>query len=418
MFYMLVPDPSGAINGNARTKDFVARTSVATLGHESQHLINASRRLYTLDTPNYLEELWLNEGLSHIAEELDFYRASGLGPAGQPGQSPRDRLTPSAISAAAGGLAALNGYEVQNLARLGLYLKATARYGPYVPETSSGATTTYDFLEMRGAIWSFLRYAADRSGKTDSAFFQPLVNSTQAGLANLQTATGLGPSLTDWFRDWAVSNYADGAVPALDGSPLAARYRQASWDFRQVLTGFTLQGGGKINGGVYPLTTRALSDGQAQTVPLRGGTTAYFEFTVPAGGQATVRTQAASAGALPSTMRVSVVAPGAATPEAAVVNYDGGAGGTVSVANGGASSARYALVLFDADPSYDATQTVTGTGLAAAPVPLVAAAAVAGPIQARRAATARRGQIPMFSRTCTLRGRPTDAPLKNAPLSR
>ncbi|HEY0777172.1 MAG TPA: hypothetical protein VGD56_04320, partial [Gemmatirosa sp.] len=280
MFYMLVPDPSGAINGNAHTKDFVARTTVGTLGHEFQHLINASRRLYVLDTDDYLEELWLNEGLSHIAEELDFYRASGLGPAGQPGQSPHARLTPSAILAQPNGIAALNGYELQNVARLGLYLKATEQYGPYVPEKASGATTTYDFLEMRGAIWSFLRYAADRSGKSDSAFFQPLVNGTQTGLANLQTATGLGASLTDWLRDWAVSTYADGAVPALD-----PRYRQASWDFRRVLTGFTLQGGGQLNGGVYPLATRALADGRAQTLTLRGGTASYLEFAVPPGAQ-------------------------------------------------------------------------------------------------------------------------------------
>ena len=385
MFYMLVPDPSGTINGNARLKADVARSTVGTLGHEFQHLINASRRLYTLNTTNYLEELWLNEGLSHIAEELDFYRASGFSPAGEPGQSPRARLTPTTIENQSSGLAALNGYEVQNLARLGLYLQATEQYGPYVPDIASGATTTYDFLQMRGAIWSFLRYAADRSGKTDSAFFQPLVNSTQTGLANLQTATGLGASLTDWLRDWAVSNYADGAVPALD-----PRYRQASWDFRSILTGFTLQGGGKINGGVYPLGTRALADGQAQTFPLRGGTAAYLEFTVPAGAQATLHTQAGTAAALPTTVRVSVVAPGAATADAAVVNYDAGTGGTVTVTNAGAATARYALVVFDADANYDATQsvTVTGTGLAAAPTPLVASSAtVAGPTRARLEAT-------------------------------
>ncbi|GJG86067.1 hypothetical protein tb265_12480 [Gemmatimonadetes bacterium T265] len=385
MFYMLVPDPSGAVNGNARAKDFVARSSISVLGHEFQHLINASRRLYTLDTGNYLEELWLNEGLSHIAEELDFYRASGLAPLGEPGQSPRARLTPAAIEALPDGLAALNGYGVQNLARLGLYLKATEQYGPYVPETASGATTTYDYLEMRGAIWSFLRYAADRSGKTDSAFFQPLVNSTQTGLANLQTATGLGAALADWMRDWAISTYADGVVPAADG-----RYRQASWDFRSVLTGFALQGGGRINGGVYPLATRALSDAKAQTFTLRGGTSAYLEFTVPAGAQATLRTQTGS-GALPSTLRVSVVAPGAATADAAVVNADAGAGGATTVTNAESTTARYALVLFDADPDYNTTRsvTVTGTGLAAAPTPLAASdAVVAGPTQARLAAGA------------------------------
>ena len=40
-----------------------------TLAHEYQHLINAGRRLY-VNNANAFEDMWLNEGLSHIAEEL------------------------------------------------------------------------------------------------------------------------------------------------------------------------------------------------------------------------------------------------------------------------------------------------------------------------------------------------------------
>jgi hypothetical protein len=84
MFYMLVPDPTGAVNSNVRTVSFVRGSTVGTMAHELQHLINASRRVYENGTWNgLLEEVWLNEGLSHIAEELVFYRASvGLAPRG------------------------------------------------------------------------------------------------------------------------------------------------------------------------------------------------------------------------------------------------------------------------------------------------------------------------------------------------
>jgi hypothetical protein len=69
LFYMLVPDPTGSINGHGRSKAYVNEQTVGTLAHEFQHLINASRRLYVTDTDEY-ESVWLNEGLSHIAEEL------------------------------------------------------------------------------------------------------------------------------------------------------------------------------------------------------------------------------------------------------------------------------------------------------------------------------------------------------------
>src|SRR5690606_23646136 len=76
MFYMLVPDPNGEVNGNRRATDFVLERTYSVLAHEFQHLINDSRRLY-VNKALVWEDSWLNEGLSHIAEELAFYAASG-----------------------------------------------------------------------------------------------------------------------------------------------------------------------------------------------------------------------------------------------------------------------------------------------------------------------------------------------------
>src|SRR5256714_7395126 len=80
MFYMLAPDPAGIINGNTRTIDFVKSVTVATLAHEFQHLINASRHLYVNLGSSAFEDTFLDEGLAHVAEELAFYRSSGLSP--------------------------------------------------------------------------------------------------------------------------------------------------------------------------------------------------------------------------------------------------------------------------------------------------------------------------------------------------
>ena len=67
------------VNGNVRSMADVRQSTGGVRGHEFQHLISASRRLYVNDASEF-EETWLNEGLSHIAEELLFYSASGLAP--------------------------------------------------------------------------------------------------------------------------------------------------------------------------------------------------------------------------------------------------------------------------------------------------------------------------------------------------
>jgi len=46
MFYMMVPDPSGTVNGNQFRLGFVDTLTTGVLAHEFQHLINAGRRMY------------------------------------------------------------------------------------------------------------------------------------------------------------------------------------------------------------------------------------------------------------------------------------------------------------------------------------------------------------------------------------
>ncbi len=79
MFYVLVPDPNAVFSDKRAFADIQSLTP-GTLAHEYQHLINAGRRLYVNTTSDYPEAVWLNEGLSHIAEELLFYKATHLAP--------------------------------------------------------------------------------------------------------------------------------------------------------------------------------------------------------------------------------------------------------------------------------------------------------------------------------------------------
>ncbi len=78
MFYVFAPDTNGVYSVPHTTADVLGDTP-GILAHEYQHLINAARRLYINDAQSF-EEVWLNEGLSHIAEELLYYRESGNTP--------------------------------------------------------------------------------------------------------------------------------------------------------------------------------------------------------------------------------------------------------------------------------------------------------------------------------------------------
>lgn len=248
IFYALAPDPNGVINGNSFTVDFVRRVTVKTLGHEFQHLINASRRLF-VNNANEFEVVWLNEGLSHIAEELLFYAAAHL----HPGLN----LTLDTLRSSDAIRVPANNYAVGNLADYITFLER--------PDTAS--LMDVDNLAMRGAIWSFLRYAADRSGS--STFFYDLVNSTTAGVDNLRNVIGSDPLA--WMRDWAVSVYTDDAVAGID-----PRYTQPSWNFRSVLPALTADS-------TFPLNVHALSAGNTLSLDLLPGGTAFSSFSLDPG---------------------------------------------------------------------------------------------------------------------------------------
>jgi hypothetical protein len=270
IFYLLSPDPTGAVNGNARSREFVLRSTLGTVAHEFQHLINSSRRIY-VNNATVMEEVWLNEGLSHIAEELQFYAVTPL--------EPRQNIDVNTIRSSEQIRQAFNTYQIANFGRFITFLEnpdTTSLMGP-------------DQLSTRGAAWAFLRYAADQEPSSDRDFFFSLVNSRTAGVANLNQA--LEADALDLMQSWTVSVYTDDAVPS--AAPL---YMQPSWNFRSVI--------GALASG-YPLKVNTLGAGQT-TFDLRPGGAAYVRFGVAPGEQAVITTTAAGA-APPERLRASLV---------------------------------------------------------------------------------------------------------------
>lgn len=247
LFYMLVPDPAGIVNNNIRTREQVARRTIGVLAHEFQHLINASRRLFINNATGF-EVVWLNEGLSHIAEELLFYRASGLGPL--------QNIDLQRLRSSQRILDAVNAYQVSNLGRLMEHLEDPERNSPYQLD---------DDLATRGSAWALLRYAADQKSSAQQPIWFALVNNPEVGLTNFTKVFGEG---VPRVRDWTVSVYADDALPNVPQT-----FRQPSWNYRSIYPA--------IASG-YPLETRQLTGATPIPATLSGGGGVFFRFAVTA----------------------------------------------------------------------------------------------------------------------------------------
>jgi hypothetical protein len=269
MFYLMVPDPNGVVNGNRFAKATTTQIVIATLGHEYQHLINASRRMYVNTAASDFEATWLDEGLSHIAEELLFYAETGL--------TPRTDIDATKIRTSPAYIDAFNNEAISNFGRLEQYLVAPTTHSPFADN---------DDLETRGATWSFLRYAADHTGSDDGTTWFQLVNSTTTGVANLSQV--FGANLTTLARDWATAVFAD------DIATTDPAYQQPSWNMRSIF-------GALESNGFYPLTTTSLA-GSGTTVTVTGGSAAYLRFSVAAGQTATLQW-----GSLPTNLQLTLV---------------------------------------------------------------------------------------------------------------
>jgi hypothetical protein len=315
MFYMLAPDPTGASNGHVRTKAYVRGNTVGTIAHEFQHLINTSRRVHVNNSPELFEAVWLDEALAHIAEELNFYTASGL--------APRQNLGQAEVLANQTRVNAFNEFQLENFARFDEYLRAPASNAPYAGD---------DDLATRGAGWSFLRYTADRRGGSEQSYWFALVNSQTTGLANIQNVLGTDPVL--WARDWAVANYTDDAVP------VPAVFTHPSWKFRDLYAnaafgGFHLQ---------VPLL------GGSASTSIQAGSAAYYKF-----------------GALPAPQTEVRIAPTGSTVAGTCTQVNLAVGGVQQLTLGAGlalcfpGSADYALILFHASNTLDQTFAVTLT---------------------------------------------------------
>jgi hypothetical protein len=337
MFYMLSADPTGSVNGNPRSVTFVLGSTVGIVAHEFQHVINASRRLYVVRAgATWEESVWLNEGLSHIAEELNFYAFAG--------RTPDQNLSLGDVRPGASFTPAFQAHGIANIDRFDAYLETVPNFGPFEDD---------DDLETRGATWAYLRYVADRRNGNDAQFWASLVNTALVGLPNVDAATGSDAMAL--ARDWAIALYTDDAVPGV-----ASIYTNPSWNFRSIMT--------QSRWGGYALPVTALTSGVTANPVIRAGSAAYYRFGVPPAGTGDVRVGAAGTTVTGGCTVVTLAAGGvfSGTP----------ANASAVCLTGGPTGAEYALVVHNGARDNTGTSanrnlavSVTGTGILAPTAP-------------------------------------------------
>lgn len=244
VFYSIVPDPEGEFTC-AFTVDQVRRQVPVTFIHEFQHMISFHQ--HVMLRGGVPEELWLNEGLSHLLEELAAQHFLA--------QGDTTRFQRFAI----GNL--INAYD---------YLLEPGDV--FVLLAEGGGTR-----QERGAAWLFLRWVVDQFGED---VVRRMSETGATGSGNVGSVAGVpfGRLLSEWFLANWVSDLPDSI---LADSVKPDRLKFSSWRFRITFASFNEQLGDRFPK-AFPIDPRLLSPaGFDQVRTLRAGSGDYYRVVQP-----------------------------------------------------------------------------------------------------------------------------------------
>ncbi|MEE9270515.1 MAG: hypothetical protein V3V49_09675 [Candidatus Krumholzibacteria bacterium] len=174
IFYVMVPDPGNEF-GNTFPKGLVTTIIPGTLAHELEHMISFGFRLFNFGSAS-LQVTWLEEGMAHMAEDL-------------------------------------NGFDKSNIDRAGVYLG----------DPGDVSIIGGDTLGQRGGIFLFLRYFGDQLG---TGIYKSILQSSCIGRACVQNVTGVDffDSVADFLATLYLSDRGITADP---------KYNYSSFDLQR-----------------------------------------------------------------------------------------------------------------------------------------------------------------------------------------
>jgi hypothetical protein len=242
IFYGLVPDPAGSATRCPYSKAFVKRILPTTFIHEFQHMISFNQHVLLRGGSD--EVLWLNEAMSHLAEELGGLHYDSLG---------NDTTSQR--------------YFLGDLYNAYIWMRDPQNHA-MVTEEPPGT------LEERGAEWLFVRFIVDQFGPATT---RAIVQTSLTGAANISAATGNTPFRTLLGR-WALAVYLNGMPGFTAPSPVSYQ----TWNFRTTFATLHAQRPSE-----FPILDPLRPDsgvggGVSVTGVLRAGSAAYIVSTQPA----------------------------------------------------------------------------------------------------------------------------------------
>lgn len=294
LLYLEAPDPGGT--AGPQTSVAQARDNArSTSSHEFQHLLSAEDRVIKQPGTFFdLQDTWLDEGMSHIAEEivglvigqhgtrqnLAFADVTGSG-----GTALMDTTTQTTV---------FNVFHIENFARLAQYWLAPATTRALATEDPTGTAS----LKMRGFAYVFLRWLGDQFGPAGSGGAVPgsdeqvLFRRIAGGGPSLQTGvddilgavsdvSGRSPTWPELVSDFSIMADVDDIGVALASS----QQTLPSWNLPDIFQGLHDNTSGsppdnpfKIR--PYPLlVTRTGFTVDTTSLDIDAGTASYFEFS-------------------------------------------------------------------------------------------------------------------------------------------
>jgi hypothetical protein len=250
VFYGLVPDSLARFGCSHPASEF-SRVIRTTFVHELQHVINYQQHVFRRGGRE--EAVWLNEGLSHIAEELasKYYERRYPWPSGR--ETPEQIFPDSSQN-----------FIYFNLLNAYLFLRQ-----PY----ASSLTHFIDAgtLEERGASWLFLRWLADQYGED---ILRRLVQTPVGGAANIADKTG--EPFERLLGDFALALYTD-SLPGHARTAVPPRWRFASRNWRELFQRLNVI----ASFPPFPIEPIAIPGDRTISVALRVGGFAMLTVAVP-----------------------------------------------------------------------------------------------------------------------------------------
>ena len=242
MVYLRAPDPNGDF-GLPTTVERAIEILESTTSHEFQHLINAEQR-FILGNAQFASsaEIWMNEGLSHLAEELVGLKVAGLAVRANMG-----------IDEALADVDAFNTFILDNFINLGVTsTNPDGCNGWMVDPENSVAIIFLDppgcgSITMRGWSYLFLRWLGDHEGpagngvipgSNEQLLFRELVTGGPthlSGTENVERAVamfGSGASWEELMADFLVMPVVDD-----DAQGVPERTQLLTWDLRDLFGG-------------------------------------------------------------------------------------------------------------------------------------------------------------------------------------